>query len=180
VKKRVAPGAALEAAIEELLSEGLGDSEQLAEVGRLGARLVLQRALEEEVADYLGRAHYERTEEARGSRNGVRPRRLQTAEGELELQMPQPRNTADRFVSQVLPDVRTAIRTRPLEALIKWVAIAISDSGSAGRESVARLSSSPASIASAASLSCVTAALAVAKSSGPATSRSSRVESRIE
>ena len=65
MKKRVAPSAALEAAIEELLSEGLGDSEQLAEVGRLGARLVLQRALEEEVAEFLGRARYERTAEAR-------------------------------------------------------------------------------------------------------------------
>ena len=118
MKKRVAPSAALEAASEELLSEGLGDSEQLAEVGRLGARLVLQRALEEEVAEFLGRARYERAPEARGSRNGFRPRRLQTAEGELELQMPQLRNTADRFVSQVLPDVRTVIRTRPLEALI--------------------------------------------------------------
>ena len=51
MKKRVAPSAALEAAIDELLSEGLGDSEQLAEVGRLGARLVLQRAVEEEVAE---------------------------------------------------------------------------------------------------------------------------------
>ncbi|HVD01240.1 MAG TPA: transposase [Candidatus Dormibacteraeota bacterium] len=118
MKKRVAPSAALEAAIDELLSEGLGDSEQLAEVGRLGARLVLQRAVEEEVADYLGRARYERTQEARGLRNGVRPRRVQTAEGELEVQMPQLRDTADRFVSRVLPDVRTAIRTRPLEALI--------------------------------------------------------------
>jgi hypothetical protein len=42
VKKRVAPSAALEAAIEELLREGLGDSEQLAEVGRLGARRVCE------------------------------------------------------------------------------------------------------------------------------------------
>lgn len=116
--KRVAPSAALEAAIEALLSQGLGNAEQLAEVGRLGARLVLQRALEEEVVEFLGRARYERTPEARGSRNGVRPRRLQTAEGELEVQMPQLRNTAERFVSQVLPDVRTVIRTRPLEALI--------------------------------------------------------------
>jgi len=98
VKKRVAPSAALEAAIEELLREGLGDSEQLAEVGRLGARLVLQRALEEEVAEFLGRARYERTAEARGSRNGFRPRRLQSAEGELELQVPQLRNTAAMIV----------------------------------------------------------------------------------
>jgi len=118
VKKRVAPSAALEAAIEELLSGGLGDSEQLAEVGRLGTRLVLQRAVEDEVADFLRRARYERAPQALGSRNGVRPRRVQTAEGELEVQMPQLRDTAERFVSRVLPDVRTTIRTRPLEALI--------------------------------------------------------------
>ncbi len=79
---------------------------------------MLQRALEEEVAEFLGRARYERTPAARGSRNGVRPRRVQTAEGELEVQMPQLRETADRFVSKVLPDVRTVIMTRPLEALI--------------------------------------------------------------
>jgi putative transposase len=93
VKKRVAPSAALEAAIDELLSEGLGNADRLAEVGRLGARLVLQRALEEEVADFLGRARYERAPEALGSRNGVRPRWVQTGEGELEVQMPQLRDT---------------------------------------------------------------------------------------
>ncbi len=118
MNKRLPPSAALEAAIDELLSEGLGDAEQLAEIGRLGARLVLQRAVEEEAAEFLGRARYERTPEARGSRNGVRPRRVQTAEGELEVQMPQLRDTSDRFVSKVLPDVRTVIRTRPLEALV--------------------------------------------------------------
>jgi putative transposase len=118
VNKRLASSAALEAAIDELLSEGLSNAEQLAEVGRLGARLVLQRALEEEVAEFLGRARYERTPDARGSRNGIRPRRVQTAEGELEVQMPQLRDTADHFVSRVLPDVRKVIRTRPLEALI--------------------------------------------------------------
>jgi len=32
--------------------------------------------------------------------------------------MPQVRNTTERFVSQVIPDTRTVIRTRPLEALI--------------------------------------------------------------
>jgi transposase-like protein len=108
----------LESAIEELLSQGLGDGERLAEIGRLGARLVLQRAVEEEVASFLGRARYERTAQARGSRNGVRPRRVQTAEGELEIQMPQLRNTVEQFVSRVIPDTRTVIRTRPLEALI--------------------------------------------------------------
>jgi hypothetical protein len=56
VSKRLPPSAALEAAIDELVSQGLGDAERLADIGRLGARLVLQRALEEEVAEFLGRA----------------------------------------------------------------------------------------------------------------------------
>ncbi len=34
--------------------------------------------------------------------------------------MPQVRNTAERFVSQVIPDTRAVVRTRPLEALILW------------------------------------------------------------
>jgi transposase-like protein len=46
---------------------------------------------EEEVTAFLGRARYERTTDARGSRNGNRPRKVQTAEGELEIQMPQVR-----------------------------------------------------------------------------------------
>jgi putative transposase len=123
VNTRIAPSAALEAAIEELLAEGLGDGERLAEIGRLGARLVLQRAVEEEVTAFLGRARYERTPEARGSRNGNRPRQVQTAEGELEIQVPQVRGAAERFVSSVIPNGRTALRTRPLEGLIigGWV-----------------------------------------------------------
>ena len=56
---RIAPSAALETAIEEMLGEGLGDGERLAEIGRLGARLVLQRAVEEEVEAFLrGRLEY--------------------------------------------------------------------------------------------------------------------------
>lgn len=120
---RIAPSAALEAAIEELLAEGIEGGGRLAEIGRLGARLVLQRAVEGEVTAFLGRGRYERRPEARGSRNGNRPRRVQTAEGELEIQMPQLRGVAERFVSKVLPNGRTAVRTRPLEALVigGWV-----------------------------------------------------------
>jgi putative transposase len=70
------------------------------------------------VSTFLQRARYERTPAARGSRNGVRPRRVQTAEGELEISMPQLRNCAEKFVCRVIPDTRTIIRTRPLEALV--------------------------------------------------------------
>jgi putative transposase len=117
--QRIAPSARLEAQIAELLTQGLADDgERLAEVGRLGARLVLQRAVEDEVTAFLGRARYQRTAEAAGSRNGTRPKPIQTAEGELNVDMPQVRGSAERFISHVFPDSRTVIRTRPLEALI--------------------------------------------------------------
>ena len=116
---RIAPSARLEEQIEQLLTSGLGeDREHLAELGRLGARLVLQRAVDEEVAAFLNRARYERTAEAKGSRNGTRPKPIQTAEGEIRIAMPQVRNTAERFVSRVIPDTKAVVRTRPLEALI--------------------------------------------------------------
>jgi len=116
---RIAPSVRLEQQIEEVLTNGFGDKgEHLAELGRLGARLVLQRAVDEEVAAFLGRARYQRTPTATGSRNGTRPKPIQTAEGEISIAMPQVRNTAERFVSQVIPDTRAVVRTRPLEALI--------------------------------------------------------------
>jgi putative transposase len=116
---RIAPSARLEEQINELLTGGLGeDGEHLAALGRLGARLVLQRAVEEEVAAFLGRARYERTPTATGSRNGTRSKPIQTAEGEISIAMPQVRNTAERFVSRVIPDTKAVVRTRPLEALV--------------------------------------------------------------
>ena len=71
---RLAPRVLLEAAIEELLADGIGDVETLSEIGRLGARLVLQRALEAEGAEFLNRGRYQQRATARGSRNGVRAR----------------------------------------------------------------------------------------------------------
>lgn len=116
--RRIAPSVQIEAAIEAALTGGVAGPDQLAELGRLGAQLILQRAVEDEVATFLGRLRYERNPEAGGSRNGTRPRRVQTAEGELTIAMPQVRGTLARFVSQVIPDTRGIVRTRPLEALV--------------------------------------------------------------
>jgi hypothetical protein len=71
--QRVAPSDALQQAVDDLLAEGFGDPSRLAELGRLGARLVMQRGIDEEVVTFLGRARYERTPAAKGSRNGARP-----------------------------------------------------------------------------------------------------------
>ncbi len=116
--KRIPASACLEQAIAGLLDDGAWDPGRLSELGRLGAQLMIQRAVEEEVSEFLTRARYERTPAARGWRNGVRPRRLQTGEGELVIQMPQLRGTVEPFVCRTIPGTRTVIRTRPLEALI--------------------------------------------------------------
>lgn len=118
MERRIAPSTKIEEAIERMLLDGVDDPDRLTELGRLGAQLVLQRAVEEEVEAFLGRARYERTPDARGSRNGHRPKRVQTAEGELVIAMPQVRDSLIGFVSSVIPDVRGVVRTRPLEALV--------------------------------------------------------------
>jgi hypothetical protein len=48
----------------------------------------------------------------------TRPKPIQTAEGEISVAMPHVRNTAEHFVSRVIPDTKAVIRTRRLEALI--------------------------------------------------------------
>ncbi len=116
--ERIAPSERIEDQIEAILTGGISDADQLAQVGRLGAQLILQRAVEDEVTTFLHRARYERSASATGSRNGVRPKRVQTAEGQLTIAVPQLRGTIDRFVSRIIPSVRKIMRTRPLEALI--------------------------------------------------------------
>jgi putative transposase len=118
VEQRIAPSVQIEAAIEAALAGGLADPDALSTLGRLGAQLVLQRAVEDEVAAFLRRSRYERTPDAAGSRNGSRPRRVQTAEGEITVRVPQVRDSLSRFVSSVIPDTKAIIRTRPLQALV--------------------------------------------------------------
>lgn len=118
MNQRLPASALLEQAIEELIERGISDGDSLSQLGRLSAQLVLQRAVEDEITAFLARARYQRTDQARGWRNGSRPKRLQTAEGEIIVQIPQLRGTLETFVSQTIPHTRKAIRTRPLEALI--------------------------------------------------------------
>ncbi len=73
---RVAPSARLEAQIAELVSDGLSaDPGKIAELGRLGFRLVLQRAIDEEVEAFLGRARYECHRTPKGGHWRTRQRR---------------------------------------------------------------------------------------------------------
>jgi Transposase, Mutator family len=62
----------------------------LSEAVRLAAQQMLQKAVELEVSDFLGRRHNERKgeENLRGYRNGYEGKQVQTGEGPLHLKMP--------------------------------------------------------------------------------------------
>src|SRR5438477_2881271 len=123
VRRTVPPSAEIQAEIDRLLDKRLVDDPQkmLSELGRLGARLIIQRAVEEEFDTWLGRARYERRpERQRGLRNGFRPRHVQIAEGELRIEIPQAREAVMPFVSKLFPKwhCKRLLRTDPLKALI--------------------------------------------------------------
>jgi putative transposase len=128
VRRTVPPSAEIEARIEHMLSVGVGEHprDSLSELAKLGARLIIQRAVEDEFDAWLGRSRYERRPEFErglqnygdGLRNGFRPRRVQTAEGELEIEIPQVRQAAETFASKLFPRTPKLLRTEPLKALV--------------------------------------------------------------
>jgi putative transposase len=75
----------------------------LTELTKIGARMMLQSALEEEVTAYLQRDYYERNAEAKGSRSGSKPRSVKIGSGDIGLKMPQVRNAGRPFHSRILP-----------------------------------------------------------------------------
>jgi hypothetical protein len=113
VRRTVPPSAEIEAQIDELLAVGgrRNPRESLSELAKLGARLIIQRAVEDEFDAWLGSARYERRPDYQrglrnyesGLRNGFRARRVQTAEGELEIEIPQVREAAETFASKLFP-----------------------------------------------------------------------------
>jgi putative transposase len=121
VRRTVPPSAEIEEQIDRLLAVGVGENprESLSELARLGARLIIQRAVEDEFDAWLGRARYERRPDyQRGLRNGFRPRKVQTLEGELQVEIPQIREAAEPFVSRLFPCSTKVLRTEPLRAMV--------------------------------------------------------------
>ena len=121
MRRTVPPSAEIEEQVDRLLAVGVGENprESLSELARLGARLIIQRAVEDEFDAWLGRARYERRPDYQpGLRNGFRPRRVQTAEAELSVEMPQVREAAEPVVSKLFPRATKMLRTEPLRAMV--------------------------------------------------------------
>ena len=105
--EKVPPSEKLRKEIDEILSGQLGKDEDL--LGIMidrSLKMMFQKILEEEVKDYLGRDYYERNAGSRkGYRNGYEPKRLKTAEGEINLEAPQLRETEDTYRSDFLSKI---------------------------------------------------------------------------
>ena len=91
--QRIPPSEQIRKELDELLNKGIDGLENpIGSLVQLGAQLVVQELLERETTEQLGRAHYQHRkpgEPLRGHRNGYEPGRLRTAEGEIEVQVPQ-------------------------------------------------------------------------------------------
>ena len=75
---KIVPSERLRRELDEVLA-GVGEHDDPVEaVARLGARLILQQALEDEVTEFLGRERYQRAEGGAVYRNGYEPRTVKT------------------------------------------------------------------------------------------------------
>ena len=120
MSKRVSPAQRLQAEIDEVFAGGEDLAGAIEEVARLGARLLLQCAIEAEVTEFLGRERYARaspSEDGRaGMRNGYCPTTIKTTAGPVTLERPKVRGTSERFASRLFGT--GVARTNALECLV--------------------------------------------------------------
>ncbi len=120
MSKRLSPAERLRMEVDEVFTGGEDLSRAIEQVARLGAQLLLQSALEAEVAAFLGRDRYQRaaaSEDSRvGMRNGYCPTTVKTTTGPITLQRPKLRGTTARFASQLFG--KGVTKTNALESLV--------------------------------------------------------------
>jgi putative transposase len=103
--RRVSPSMIAREELERLLAGGVErESNIVSALVETVTRLVVQELLEAEQGDYLGgRGRYERRGEGQvGSRNGYEAGRIRTAEGPIDVRVPQVRGTGDSFRSSLM------------------------------------------------------------------------------
>jgi putative transposase len=107
---RIPPSQKIGKKFEQLMDQGLDREEDVTStVLRLGIERMVQEMVEQEVADYLERGHYQRRrpeQEHRGYRNGYEPGRIRTAEGEIVVQVPQVRDAPETYRSRLMTFLR--------------------------------------------------------------------------
>jgi len=114
---RLVPSERFRTELDDVLAGVDREADPVEAVGRLGARLILQQALEDEVSEFLGRPRYERTAAPISHRNGYEPRSVKTTAGAVELERPRVRDASKLgFESKLLG--KGVARTHALESLV--------------------------------------------------------------
>jgi putative transposase len=120
VSSRVSPTDRIRAEIDALFTGGRDLVEVLEDVACLGAQLLIQTAVEAEVAEFLGRARYQRAaaiaQAQPGHRNGSCPTTIKTTSGPVTVHRPKLRGTTERFASRLFGSGVT--KTNALESLV--------------------------------------------------------------
>jgi len=121
--RKIQPSERHKQALNELLAGGLAtqtsDSNFIGELLKRALQRFVTEALEQEVADYLGRDYYQRHDPKApqtGYRNGYEVSRLKTAEGAIPVERPQVRDTDETYHSQLWQLLKT--RTPALENIV--------------------------------------------------------------
>ena len=114
MQRKISPG---ERFRQEMMGAVSGGRESFSGYCRLAAQAMLQTAMEAEATAFIGRSSYQRREEDQALyRNGYKRRKVATGEGSVELHVPQTRDGAEPFATQIIDAYRR--RSEALEALI--------------------------------------------------------------
>jgi putative transposase len=120
VPARVSPIDRIRGEIDALFDGSRDLAEVIEDVARLGARLIIQTAVEAEVEVFLGRARYQRktdVPEARaGSRNGFCDVTIKTTAGPVTVARPKLRGNCEAFASQLFG--KSVTKSNALEAFV--------------------------------------------------------------
>src|ERR1700730_18196346 len=120
VSVRVSPTERIRGEIDALFDGSRELSEVIEDVARLGARLIIQTAVEAEVEAFLGRARYQRAAECpdarAGSRNGFCESTIKTTAGPVTVARPKLRGTTEAFASQLFG--KGVTKSNALESLV--------------------------------------------------------------
>ena len=107
--RKIQPSERISKEISEILENGYKGNENLMDVFiKKSIKKMIQEILEQEVMDYLGRDYYERNSNSKsGYRNGYENKPLKTAEGKINIEVPQLRDTEQTYRSGLLSQMKT-------------------------------------------------------------------------
>lgn len=98
--EKLSPGEKVRKEVREFI-EGLQEAESaeeaLTQLVQLSTRLICQEGFEAHQRDHLGAGRYERSDQRRGYRSGYERGHLDTAEGRLEVAIPQVRGSQEPY-----------------------------------------------------------------------------------